>query len=265
MKIITTSLIFFLILLGMICFPATGAELSTSAPNGLHLAIEGEEKVTIILNNGDSGISGYNLTVKIQDLSIASITSISYPDWVMLPVTSDINQDEIFVKGIDLGQAIQPGHDPTPLFTLNLTGNTKGSTIITVIPQMVDDDRGGRYSLASVQIPVHVGSASQVQTPSPPASSMMATSQAEDKPEVDEILSTYPPSTHLEITGIKEQSSDDEIGYEVVPATPINGETSPVPTTSLSLMVPILGFGGLYGIRRWRINRSNKESKEVEL
>lgn len=265
MKIITTPLIFFLLLLGMICFPVTGAELSTLAPDGLHLGIGEEGTVTIILKNGDAGISGYNLTIKIQALSIASITGISYPDWVMLPVTSDINQSEIFVKGIDLGQAIQPGDDPISLFTLSLTGNNQGSTIITVIPQMVDDDRGGRYSLASVQIPVQVGSVSQVQTSSPPASPMMATSQAEDKPEVEEVLSTYPPSTPSEIAGINEQASEDEIEYEVAPPTLGIGEPGPVPTTSLSLMVPILSFGGLYGIRRWRTNRSNKESKEVEL
>lgn len=255
MKIITHPLIFFLILLGMICTPATSAELSSSPADGLHLGVGEEGKLTIILKNGDAGISGYNLTIKIQDLSIASTNGISYPDWMMLPVTSDINQSEIFVKGIDLGQAIQPGDDPISLFTLNLTGNNQGSTIITVIPQIVDDDRGGRYSLASMQIPIRVGSVTQVQPSSHPASSMDTIPQAEDKPEVEKTPSISPPVPPSDLAGIKEQSIKDEIGSEAAPATSGIGGTGPVPSTSLSLVVPILSFGGLYGIRRWRTHR----------
>jgi len=239
-------------LTGLLCLSAAGAEISVSPPDGVNIALAEKTTVSFTLTGADAGISGFNITLTVSEPAVASITRISFADWVMLPMNSSMEQQEIFVMGVDLEQKAQPGDEPFSLFAIDLVGHTTGSATLTVTPRRVEDDLGGRYMPASFGIPISVGTG--VTSPTP-ATSSSGTSSSGAGPSVQP--ASPAPTTMVTPTYHSTDVIPEGTGTSVITLTeqPLNATTpatSPATSTPLPWVIPLASLAGLAGFRAWR-------------
>jgi len=233
-----------------------GAELSASPSEEVNLAVGENAAVSFVLIGADAGISGFNITLAVSDPAVASIAGLSFADWVMLPVNSSPDMQEVFVTGVDLNQQVQPGGESFQLFTIDLVGHAAGPATLTVTPRRIEDDLGGRYSPASLQIPIQIGSVAPTPTslPTTTTSSPIANT---DSGTGSSVQSTSPTrATAAAPTYHDTDAVPEEIGSPVhTPAEqPLNTTTpiaSPTPSAPLPWVLPIASLAGLAGFRAW--------------
>ncbi|GAH73941.1 unnamed protein product, partial [marine sediment metagenome] len=97
--------------------------------------------VNITLDKAPDGLSGYNLTVSLSNISIAEIVSASFPSWATLHDNSTLPADSVWMKAADLTDHVKSGDTNIPLGTLTIRGDNQGaSDIIATITKMDDDD-----------------------------------------------------------------------------------------------------------------------------
>lgn len=98
----------------------------------------------IVLDTAPRGLSGYNLTILVQDGSIGEIVDVQYPSWVDLPSNSTVPADSVWCKAADfIGDS---GTTDITLANVTVRADTVGSTTIAVIAQKVEDRVGGKYT-----------------------------------------------------------------------------------------------------------------------
>ncbi len=103
----------------------------------------------IVLENVTTGVSGFQLTMRVDDPSVATIEGIDFPDYAdpitffsfnsTIPLPPTVSTT---ITAVDLGQAIEPD-SPTGyvLFTLQIRLLSVGTTSVTVtsIGKLSDD------------------------------------------------------------------------------------------------------------------------------
>lgn len=266
MRNIRSNLLLFPCLFGLLCLPVAGAVLSVSPTEEINANKDATVSLTII--NVESGLSGFNITLAVSDPEVASIAEISFADWVMLPVNSSPDLQEVFVTGIDLNQQVQPSNESFLLFTIDLVGHTAGSATLTITPRRIEDDLGGQYSPASLQVPIRVG----IVTPPPTPSSTAGTSlpgAATDSGAGSSVQPTSP--TQTTVAAPTYHSTDDlpeGTGSPVrmpteQPQNTTTPITSPAPSTPLPWMLPIASLVSLAGFRAWYMQAGCTEPQEA--
>jgi len=257
MRVTRPGPFFFICLAGLLCLPAAGAELSASPSGGVNPTVGENAAVSFYLTGADAGISGFNITLAVSDPAVVSIAGISFADWVMLPVNSSPDLQEVFATGVDLNQQVQPGGASLPLLTIDLVGHAAGSATLTVTPRRIEDDLGGRYSPAALQDPVLVG----IVAPSPTSLPTTTTSSPIANTDSSTSSSVQPTSPTRTTAAAPTYHSTDALpegtGSPVrTPAEqPLNTTTpitSPTPSTPLPWVLPIASLAGLAGFRAWR-------------
>ena len=105
----------------------------------------GTVSVPIVLSSAPGGLSGYRITVSLSDPSIATITSVAFPDWAGLKSSSALPSGQVVLQGIDLSQQVPVGGTNVILATLTMRGSAEGSTsiVITLDPSIGVQDRNG--------------------------------------------------------------------------------------------------------------------------
>ena len=113
----------------------------------------------IVLENVTTGVSGFQLTMRVADPSVATIESVVYPDYAD-PITLFSFNSAIplppapstTVTAVDLGQAIEPDSvspDGYVLFTLQIELLSAGTTSVTVSSVgKLNDDSGADIVVA---------------------------------------------------------------------------------------------------------------------
>jgi len=269
MRVTRPGPFFFICLAGLLCLPAAGAELSASPSGGVNAAVGENAAVSFYLTGADAGISGFNITLAVSDPAVVSIVGISFADWVMLPVNSSPDLQEVFATGVDLNQQVQPGGESLPLLTIDLVGHAAGSATLTVTPRRVEDDLGGRYSPASLQVPVQVGTVAPSPTQSPTAATTSSPGADTGSGAGSSVQPTSPtrttaatPTYHSadtlpEGTGSPIRTPDEQ---PLNTTTPV---TSPTPSTPLPWVLPIASLAGLAGFRARRMQAGCREPQEA--
>ncbi|NOQ48529.1 MAG: hypothetical protein GQ576_05255, partial [Methanococcoides sp.] len=85
--------------------------------------IEGQEtEIQIMASAFPEGLSGYNLTVVIDNPTVAEIVSIEYPAWVSINNSSSMPGTSIYLKAVDGGSVVQAGAEGVVLATLTVSG-----------------------------------------------------------------------------------------------------------------------------------------------
>jgi PKD repeat protein len=115
-------------------------------PSGVDIAPGDMAEVSIVMDTVPQGLSGYNITMEIPEPEVATITAISFPDWVEMETTSPLPGGSVWMKAVDLKDTIHPGDTNISLCTLILKGGEKGATTGMITRAKVDDDMGGRYA-----------------------------------------------------------------------------------------------------------------------
>jgi PKD repeat protein len=95
-----------------------------------------------------AGLAGYNLTVTLNDPSVAAITAVSFPEWVDLNATGDLPAGSVFIKAADLGASVSAGATDVTLATLTLSGVDAGTSSITATVTLMDADDGSAIETA---------------------------------------------------------------------------------------------------------------------
>ena len=104
--------------------------------------IHGEGTVEIYLDSIPTGLSGYNMTISIDDPSIAEIESIELPPWATLYKNSTLPSFTIWIKAVDLNDKIGPGEKNVLLARLKIRPISGGNTTVSIAVTALDDDYG---------------------------------------------------------------------------------------------------------------------------
>ena len=89
-----------------------------------------------------NGLSGYNITVSINNSSIAEIESIKFPSWATLHINSSLPSSSVWIKAVDLYKKVEKNAANITLVTLNIKGKQEGEAFINISITKIDDDNG---------------------------------------------------------------------------------------------------------------------------
>lgn len=124
---------------------------------------------TISLSAIPNGLSGYNLTIRLENDG-ARITEAAVSDEFGLSEVS-VSDDgrSVMIRAVDVQSTIEPGDGSVDLATVTVRGQRGGAVPITMSAVQVDDDEGNRAEPAvdSGTIEVGVPSTDGTQQPSP--------------------------------------------------------------------------------------------------
>jgi PGF-CTERM protein len=96
--------------------------------------------VAVTLSDAPDGLSGYNLTVTLDD-STATLTNASTADQFALANTT-VSTDAVTLSAVDTDNAVGPGATDVGLGEVTLRGETAGTTELAVSVSQMDDDNG---------------------------------------------------------------------------------------------------------------------------
>ncbi|WP_321429181.1 leucine-rich repeat protein [uncultured Methanolobus sp.] len=119
-------------------------------------------EIVISVDSLPGGLSGYELTVDIDDPAIAEIVDVSYPDWVSISDNSSLPNGSIYIKAVDGNNAIEAGAEDVVLATLTVAGKDMGTTNFTLGVKRLDDDTG-----AQINATLEIGTLEVTRTPIP--------------------------------------------------------------------------------------------------
>ncbi|MCM1987800.1 PQQ-binding-like beta-propeller repeat protein [Methanococcoides seepicolus] len=105
--------------------------------------IEGQvTQIQIMASEFPEGLSGYNLTVVIDDPTVAEIVDIEYPAWATMVENSSMPGTSIYLKALDGESNVEAGAKDVLLATLTVSGKEFGSTGLSLTVEGLDDDSG---------------------------------------------------------------------------------------------------------------------------
>ena len=100
-----------------------------------------EVRVVITLDSAPNGLSGYDITVLLENGEVGDIIGIEFPEWAKLSDKS-IRGDSARLKVVDLEDRIKPGAASVSLSVI-IIGNTRpGESLIELTVNRMDDDYG---------------------------------------------------------------------------------------------------------------------------
>ena len=98
--------------------------------------------VNMTLDTASAGLSGYSINITVDDPSVATITSVSFPVWAVLSDVSTLPSSSCQIKAVDLGEKVQSGASNIALASITFQGLKAGSTPVTITLNKMNDDPG---------------------------------------------------------------------------------------------------------------------------
>ncbi|WP_281085505.1 DUF2341 domain-containing protein [Methanosarcina acetivorans] len=111
-------------------------------PTSSSVAENESTEISIVASNFPAGLSGYNLTVAIDDPAVAEIIDIEYPTWALITENSTLPGTSIYMKTIDLEDSVKEGAADVVLATLTVSGKESGSANLSIGVKRLEDDSG---------------------------------------------------------------------------------------------------------------------------
>ncbi|HMK45985.1 MAG TPA: hypothetical protein VK436_05120 [Methanocella sp.] len=96
----------------------------------------------IVMDSAPDGLAGYDMSISLDNPSVAEIESVSYPSWVTLNQTGSLPADNVRINAVDLNSQIQSGSTKIPLANITVKGKNPGTTRINLNVQELDADGG---------------------------------------------------------------------------------------------------------------------------
>jgi hypothetical protein len=103
----------------------------------------------ITLDAAPTGLSGYNITVTVENPAVAEILDVSYPEWAGIHGNSTLPSSSVWMKAADLNDIVQSSTQPVSLGTVVIRGLSAGSSSIRLTTTAMDDDGGNVLAPAS--------------------------------------------------------------------------------------------------------------------
>ncbi|AKB38584.1 cell surface protein [Methanosarcina siciliae C2J] len=111
-------------------------------PESSSVAENESTEINIVASNFPAGFSGYNLTVAIDNPDVAEIVDIEYPTWALITENSTLPATSIYMKTVDMEDAVKEGAADVMLATLMVSGKEAGSANLSIGVSRLDDDSG---------------------------------------------------------------------------------------------------------------------------
>ncbi|WP_231593713.1 PKD domain-containing protein [Methanosarcina siciliae] len=111
-------------------------------PESASVAENESAEINLVASNFPAGLSGYNLTVTLDDPTVAEIVDIEYPSWALITENSTLPGASIYMKTVDLEDAVQEGAADVMLATLTVSGKEKGSANLSIGVKRLEEDSG---------------------------------------------------------------------------------------------------------------------------
>jgi hypothetical protein len=125
--------------------PGVYANTVSITPANVQHQIGETQSFNVILDSAPEGLSGFNITIAVQNPAVAQIIGVSYnTTWASMPVNSSVPASSIWCKAVDLTG--NSGTVNITLVTILVRADSVGTTNITINPEKVEDRIGGRYS-----------------------------------------------------------------------------------------------------------------------
>jgi len=125
--------------------PGVYANTVSITPANVQHQIGETHSFTVILDSAPEGLSGFNITLSVQNPAVAQIIGVSFnTTWASMPVNSSLPASSIWCKAVDLTG--NSGTVNITLVTIFVRADSVGTTNITINPERVEDRIGGRYS-----------------------------------------------------------------------------------------------------------------------
>jgi PKD repeat protein len=115
-------------------------------PEEASVAENGTTEIVITVDYLPEGLAGYNLTLDIDDPTVAEIVAIEYPGWANLTENSSLPGTSIYLKVLDGNSQVQAGATNVVLATLTVKGKETGNTSFILGVDRLDDDNGTAIS-----------------------------------------------------------------------------------------------------------------------
>jgi PKD repeat protein len=123
---------------GVPCYPIT---VLSFVPENATVINGQTTEIVISVDSLPAGLAGYNLTVDIDDPTVAEIVGIEY-SWANLTENSSLPGTSIYLKALDGNSQIEAGATDVVLATLTVKGKELGNTSFTLGIDRLDDDTG---------------------------------------------------------------------------------------------------------------------------
>jgi len=111
-------------------------------PETVSPIIGGTKTMSLVLSEVPTGLSGANVTVSLQNTSIATITGITFPSWALVNQQSALPADTVTIKALDLSKQVEDGATNVTIATFTIRGDAVGSSQVLVTVNAMDDDDG---------------------------------------------------------------------------------------------------------------------------
>ncbi len=109
----------------------------------------GEEiTVNLTLDAAPAGISGFAITISVEDPTIGEITGASLPAWAELSDIAGVPGPRISIMAADMQGAVERDSGEVVLATLTIRGLSPGITDILLSEPIFDDDEGNEIDPA---------------------------------------------------------------------------------------------------------------------
>ena len=137
---LTVTGIALVIVIGIMCVPVSA--ISLRLDNAEFTTAGQTVTVDLICDEFPQGLSGYNISVTVQDPSAGLISAVIFPDWAVPRSSSAVPAASVWAKAVDMNNYVKPGDRDVVLAHIMVKSNTPGTTGFTIKPVAIDDEKG---------------------------------------------------------------------------------------------------------------------------
>lgn len=138
---VVVIIVLFLILVSAFTVSIAGSERLSIESKTLSL---GEEaRIIIMLDSVPNGLSGYRITVSLENGDIGDIVEVEFPEWAKaLSESSTLPSDSVTLRAVDLQDKVRIGATNIEIATLVFKATKQGESLIKLSVNSMDDDKG---------------------------------------------------------------------------------------------------------------------------
>jgi len=118
------------------------------------LTVRDNETIEVILDKAPNGLSGYNITVSLENASIAELLSVEFPAWAAPRDNSSLPADSFWMRATDATHQVEDGETNISLGTITIRGDNGGIGNITIQVTFIDNDEG--YAMPVLTVPAQI-------------------------------------------------------------------------------------------------------------
>ena len=124
----------------------TTVSIRFGGPSGPNLARDAATTGDLLADAFPSGLSGFRVTVAVDDTDIVEMAGASYPDAYAPTEEPAVAADGslVTVKAADADETVQPGAEDVVLAGVDFDARAPGTTDVSITVESMDDDDGSR-------------------------------------------------------------------------------------------------------------------------